>query len=58
MRTVEDNSDLFTFNEDAEIPAKKIKMEPEFFQPPTADELYNLKNNESLYQSNLFRLQV
>ena len=53
----EDNSEFLTFNDD--IPSKKAKMmKPEFYQPPTAEELYNLKNNENLFQSNLFRLQV
>jgi hypothetical protein len=44
--------------DDDEIPVKKMKMEPDFYRPPSAEELYNLKNSENLYQSNLFRLQV
>lgn len=36
-------------------PAKKLKTA---YQEPTADELYDLKNTENLYHSNLLRLQV
>lgn len=38
--------------------SKRFKLDPELYRPPDAEELYNLKNNEILYQSNLFRLQV
>ena len=39
-------------------PAKKLKTSNGSYKAPTAEELYNLKNTENLYQSNLFRLQV
>jgi hypothetical protein len=39
-------------------PAKKQKTSNGSYKAPSAEELYNLKNTESLYQSNLFRLQV
>ena len=39
-------------------PAKKLKTSNGSYKAPSAEELYNLKNTENLYQSNLFRLQV
>jgi hypothetical protein len=54
---MEVDSNMLDLDED-ENPIKKMKMEPEFYRPPSAEELYNLKNSENLYQSNLFRFQV
>jgi hypothetical protein len=52
-----DSKNMLDLDED-DNPVKKMKMEPDFYRPPSAEELYNLKNSENLYQSNLFRLQV
>ena len=52
--SLEENGDL-----EEEHSAKRFKMSnPEFYKPPSAEELYTLKNSENLYQSNLFRLQL
>lgn len=39
-----------------ENPKKKLKKH--LYKPPTAEELNNLRETESLFHSNLFRLQV
>lgn len=39
-------------------PAKAAKLDKKLYKPPTANELNTLKEAESLFQSNLFKLQV
>ncbi|XP_071110262.1 nucleolar protein 6-like [Haliotis cracherodii] len=39
-------------------PAKAAKLDKKLYKPPTANELNTLKEAESLFQSNLFKLQI
>jgi hypothetical protein len=55
VSTIENENDSIAENLQ---PVKKLKTSNGGYKAPTADEMYNLKNTESLYQSNLFRLQV
>lgn len=50
--------DLQVEDFDIENKSKRFKLDPELYEPPTAEEMYTLKNTENLYQSNLLRLQV
>lgn len=54
VSTIENES----ITENIHQPAKKLKTSNGSYKAPSAEELYNLKNTENLYQSNLFRLQV
>ena len=54
----QDHEDMNGNVEDGEVENKPKRFKSEFYNEPTAGEMYNLKNTENLYQSNLFRLQV
>ena len=58
MEIAIESSSLFANFDENENPIKRARMDPDHYRPPSAEELYNLKNSENLYQSNLFRLQV
>ncbi|XP_057323676.1 nucleolar protein 6 [Microplitis mediator] len=41
-----------------EKPAKKMKKDNDLYKPPTVEELNQLRETETLFHSNLFRLQI
>lgn len=65
----DDNDDHETFKlmmkrkleeagDENEKPVKKMKKDNDLYKPPTVEELNQLRETETLFHSNLFRLQI